>query len=158
MTKKSFLQVTVAVLIAQSAGIIGSAFTAPAIRGWYRILEKPVLTPPSWLFGPVWITLYTLMGIAAFLIWKKGWEKRKVKIALSVFLFQLVLNALWSILFFGLKRVDLALIDISVLWASIVVMIVLFGRLSKPAAYLLIPYLLWVSFASYLNYAILVLN
>lgn len=140
------------------AGVIGSLFTTSAIPTWYAGLVKPVLNPPSWVFGPVWTVLYVLMGIAAFLVWKQGWHRKGVKMALGVFGAQLVANTLWSILFFGVRTPFYALINILVLWVLIVVTIALFYRLSKPSAYLLVPYALWVSFATYLNYMIYVLN
>lgn len=147
-----------AILICQFAGIIGSLFTFSAIPTWYATLNKPFISPPNWVFGPVWTTLYTLMGISAYLIWQKGIQKKQVKDALRTFGEQLVLNALWSILFFGLKNPLLAFVEILFLWILIVATMVKFYRLNKWAAYLLIPYLLWVSFASILNGAIVVLN
>lgn len=140
------------------AGTIGSLFTAPAVTGWYEILEKPALNPPSWVFGPVWTILYVLMGVAVFLIWKKGTDRRGVKIALWAFAVQLSFNVAWSAIFFGLKNPGLALVEIIILWLAIVWMILTFSKVSKAATYLVLPYLLWVSFATYLNYAIWVLN
>lgn len=140
------------------AGVVGSLFTTSAISTWYAGLVKPVLNPPSWVFGPVWTVLYVLMGIAAFLVWKQGWYQKGVKMALGVFGAQLVANALWSILFFGMRTPFYALIDILLLLVLILVTIVLFYRLSKPSAYLLVPYAAWVSFATYLNYMLYVLN
>jgi len=113
-----------------------------------------VLTPPSWVFGPAWATLFALMGISAFLIWRKGLDRRDVKIALGIFMGQLVLNTLWSIIFFGLHNPGAAFIEIIFLWLAIVITIVVFYKVSIPAAYLLLPYILWVSFAGYLNYSI----
>lgn len=98
-------KLVVSVLIALTAGIIGSVFTTPSIPIWYEFLIKPPFNPPSWLFGPAWTTLYILIGISAYLVWVEGWENKEVKIALSVYGVQLVLNALWSILFFGLQSV-----------------------------------------------------
>ncbi len=125
---------------------------------WYAELVKPALTPPSWVFGPAWTTLYALMGIAAFLVWKQGWEKKRVKVALGVFGVQLFLNVIWSIIFFGFKSPGWALVDIVLLWLAIVLTLAAFYKVSKPAAYLLLPYILWVSFALYLNYSIWILN
>jgi len=158
MTARTFLKLVVAVVVTQLAGIIGSLFTFSAIPTWYATLTKPELNPPSWIFGPVWTTLYLLMGVSAFLIWQKGWARKDVKIALSVYGVQLVLNALWSIVFFGMQNPGLALVNIALLFVSIVATMVLFYKISRPAMYLLIPYILWVSFASYLNYAIYALN
>jgi tryptophan-rich sensory protein len=140
------------------AGIIGSIFTTPAIPTWYANINKPTFRPPNWVFAPVWTTLFLLMGIALFLIWKKGLKRKDVKIAFSVFTFHLLLNTLWSILFFGLKSPFAAFIEIIFLWIAILISIILFFRISKIAAYLLIPYILWVSFASVLNFAIWRLN
>lgn len=152
------LKFIIAIVVSELAGIIGSFFTTPAINGWYSTLVKPALNPPSWVFGPVWTTLFALMGIAAFLIWKKGLEQKRVKIALGIFLGQLVLNTLWSIIFFGLKSPGAAFIEITFLWLAILATIIAFAKLSKPAAWLLAPYILWVSFAAYLNYSIWMLN
>lgn len=152
------IKLIIAIAISQLAGIIGSVFTAPSITSWYSELTKPALNPPSWVFGPVWTTLFTLMGIAAFLIWKQGLKRKDVKIALGIFLGQLVLNTLWSILFFGLRNPGAALIEIAFLWLAILTTIIAFAKISKPAAWLLLPYILWVSFATYLNYALWSLN
>jgi len=146
------------IVISQAAGVAGSIFTAPAIPGWYEMLAKPMLTPPGWVFGPVWTILYVLMGVAAFIIWRQGLRKRPVRIALGLFFVQLVLNTLWSILFFGLQNPAAAFVGILVLWAAILATIIAFAKLSRTAAWLLVPYLLWVSFATYLNYMIWMLN
>ena len=148
----------IAIAVSELAGIIGSIFTVSAIPNWYSTLVKPALNPPSWVFGPVWTTLYALMGIAAWLVWKSGWERKEIKVALGVFGIQLFLNAIWSIIFFGLQSPGWALVDIVVLWFAIVWTMFVFYKISKPAAYLLVPYILWVSFASYLNYSIWMLN
>lgn len=148
----------VAVLISELAGIVGSIFTASSIEGWYAGIVKPAINPPSWVFAPVWTTLYALMGIAAFLVWKKGWSRRDVKIALGIFTLQLVLNTLWSIIFFGFQSPGGAFIEIIFLWMAILVTMVAFARISKWAVWLLVPYILWVSFAAYLNYSIYALN
>jgi len=158
MEVKNSSKLIVAIAVCQLAGIVGSFFTTPAISGWYDGLVRPVLNPPSWIFGPVWITLYLLMGIALYLIWQQGLNRKEVKVAMVVFGIQLVLNALWSIVFFGLQNPGLAFVDILLLWISILLSIILFYKISKPASYLLIPYILWVSFAGYLNYAIWTLN
>lgn len=146
------------ILVCQLAGIVGSLFTISAIPMWYAGLVKPALNPPGWVFGPVWTILYALMGIAAFLIWKQGWQRKEVKTALRVFSAQLIANALWSIIFFRGHNSFYALIDILILWVLILVTIFFFYRISKPAAYLLVPYICWVSFATYLNYMIYALN
>lgn len=158
MSTKHFLKLVVAIGASLSAGIIGSVFTAPAIPGWYAGLVRPALNPPSWVFGPVWTTLYVLMGIAAFLVWRNGWERKEVRAALGVFGLQLLLNASWSVVFFGLQSSGWALANIIALWFAIVWTMVLFYTISRPATYLLVPYILWVSFATYLNYALWILN
>ncbi|OGG92460.1 TspO protein [Candidatus Kuenenbacteria bacterium RIFCSPLOWO2_12_FULL_42_13] len=158
MKLNNFFKLVIAIGVSELAGIIGSVFTISAIPNWYAGLVKPALNPPAWVFGPAWTTLYTLMGIAAFLVWRMGWERKEVKMALEVFGIQLFLNAIWSIIFFGLQNPGWALVDIILLWLAIVWTMVVFYKISRPAAYLLVPYLLWVSFASYLNYSIWMLN
>lgn len=152
------IKLIIAIVVSQLAGIIGSIFTAPAIGDWYTTLIRPALNPPSWVFGPVWITLYALMGISAFLVWKKGLDRKDVKIALSIFFVQLILNTLWSIIFFGLRSPAGAFLEIILLWIAILATMFAFARISKPAVWLLVPYILWVSFAGYLNYSIWQLN
>jgi translocator protein len=146
------------VLLCLSAGGIGSVFTASAIPEWYATLQKPFFSPPNWVFAPVWTVLYILMGTAAALVWKKGLQNSEVRAALVVFLIQLTLNTVWSVLFFGLRSPLLGLMDILFLWAAILVTIARFSRVSVPAALLLTPYLLWVTFASGLNLGIFLLN
>ena len=129
-----------------------------AIPNWYATLAKPEFSPPNWVFAPVWISLYTLMGISLYLVWDKRKKKKDTTPALLVFFAQLVLNTIWSIVFFGLQSPFYAFILIIFLWVLIAGSIYFFYRISKTAAYLLIPYLLWVSFAAILNYYIWVLN
>ncbi len=155
---KEFLKLLGAIGICQAAGVAGSLFTASAIPVWYATLEKPWFSPPNWIFGPVWIVLYTFMGIALYLVVSKGLERKEVKIATAVFLVHLIVNASWSVLFFGLRSPLYGLIDIFLLLFMIVVTMISFWRISRGAAYLLIPYLLWVLFASALNFAIWQLN
>jgi benzodiazapine receptor len=139
--------------------VSGVLFTTRTTLGeWYANLNKPFFTPPGWLFGPVWTTLYLLMGVSAFLVWQKGIEKRPVKVALAMFLMQLFLNALWTPLFFGLQNPAAAFVEIILLWVAIVVTIVAMGKVSRLAALLLWPYVLWVSFAAVLNGSIWLLN
>lgn len=140
------------------AGIVGSYFTFPAIPTWYATLIKPTIGPPNWIFGPVWTTLYVLMGISLYLIWQKGHKKKNIKYAVQLFSLQLLLNVLWSVMFFGLQSPLLALLEIVLLWLAIFATIRAFYRLSHTAAYMLIPYLAWVSFATILNGAIVYLN
>ena len=154
MKVNNTFKLIIAIAVSELAGIIGSLFTTPSIPTWYATLTKPTFNPPSWVFAPVWTTLFVLMGIAAFLIWKKGLERKDVKIALSIFIGQLILNMLWSIIFFGLHNPGLAFIEIIFLWAAILVTIIYFHKISKLAAWLLVPYILWVSFAAFLNFSI----
>ncbi len=137
---------------------IGSAFTLPSIPSWYAQLNKPFFSPPNFLFGPVWTVLYLLMGISLYIVWNKNLKNKNKDKAIKTFILQLVLNLLWSLIFFGLHQPLLAFITIIILWISILMTIKYFYKISKPAAYLLIPYILWVSFASILNLAIVGLN
>jgi translocator protein len=155
---KNALRIPAFILVCLLAGFIGSIFTTPSIPGWYAGLTKPSFNPPNWVFAPVWTTLYVLMGLSGFLVYEKGPKKREVRKALAVFAVQLVLNALWSIVFFGAHMILGAAILIVVLWAMIVITIRLFSRISKAAACLLVPYILWVSFATVLNISLFVLN
>lgn len=153
------------VLVAELAGILGSVFTAPQIGTWYAGLVKPELAPPNWVFAPVWTTLFALMGVAAYLVWRRGAGAAR-RLALTLFFVQLALNALWSFIFFGstsltingLNNIGVAFIEITVLWLAILATILAFRRISRTAAWLLAPYLLWVTWAAYLNYRIWTLN
>jgi len=152
------IQFFVAIAACLLAGLIGSIFTTPAIPTWYAALAKPALTPPAWVFAPVWTVLFILMGIALYIVWSKGWGQKKVQVAMVIFAVQLALNVLWSYLFFGLQAPFFALLEIGLLWVAILMTICAFYRVSIPAAALLVPYLLWVTFAAYLNYGIYALN
>jgi translocator protein len=156
MRINNFAKLLIAIGVSELAGIFGSVFTVSAIPTWYATLAKPALNPPSWVFGPVWATLYLLIGISLWLVWKSS-SKEKSK-AIWLFAFQLALNAIWSPIFFGAQSIGSALAVIVLLWAAIVLTILIFKKISRIAAWLLVPYLLWVSFASYLNYAIWSLN
>jgi tryptophan-rich sensory protein len=158
MSIRDILKLVVSIVTCLGAGAIGSIFTRSAIPTWYATLEKPSFNPPNWLFAPVWTFLYILMGVAAFLVWRKGLENRQVRIALIVFLIQLVLNALWSVVFFGLESPLYGLIVISILWIAILVNVIKFFRISRVASVLMWPYLLWVTFAAVLNSSIWLLN
>ena len=151
-------KLTVCIFICLFAGFIGSVFTTPAIPTWYATLLKPSFAPPNWVFFPVWTALFIMMGISLFLVWQKGWDNNKVKFAIYLFAGQLVLNAMWSFAFFGLRSPLLGLIEIIFLWITILATILSFMKLSRTAAYLLIPYFLWVSFASIVNFWIWRLN
>lgn len=155
MQVKNISKLIISIALCLSAGALGSLFTSSSIPTWYAALQKPAFNPPSWIFGPVWTLLYIMMGIALYLVWT---NKKKSKTAITIFGIQLALNALWSILFFGLKSPLYAFIDIIALWITILLAIIYFYKTSKTAAYLLIPYILWVSFASVLNFYLMILN
>jgi benzodiazapine receptor len=155
---KKAITLVVFVAVCELAGLLGSVFTATSIPTWYASLAKPSFNPPNWIFGPVWTILYILMGVAAYLVYQKGFKRPEVKRALTVFFIQLLLNALWSIVFFGVHMILGALVNIVVLWVMILATILTFRRISKAAAYLLVPYILWVSFATALNFSLYLLN
>jgi tryptophan-rich sensory protein len=157
MKLNNTLKLVASIVLCQLAGLLGSLFTAPAIPTWYQTLKKPFFTPPNWIFSPVWISLFILMGVSLFLIWRRV-DHPKFKRAFSFFLIQLVLNILWSGAFFGLRSPLLGLMDIILLWVAILLTILNFFKVSKVAGMLLIPYLLWVSFATLLNFFLWVLN
>jgi tryptophan-rich sensory protein len=148
----------ICIVIPLLAGMIGSLFTTPVITTWYAGLQKPFFTPPNWAFGPVWTTLYILMGVSLYLVVQNGLENREVRQGVAVFTAQLVVNAFWSYAFFGMQSPENGLIVILVLLALIITTIVLFWRISRPAAVLLVPYVCWVCIATALNTMILVLN
>ncbi len=148
----------ISILIVFAAGAVGTVYTLKEITTWYVSLAKPAWTPPNWAFGPIWSTLYVLMGIALFLVWREGLDRKDVRIAILVFAVQLVLNVLWSLIFFGTHNILGGLIFVIILWISILINIIVFYRISKPAGLILIPYLIWVSIASYLNYSVFLLN
>lgn len=158
MKKEDIKALVIAIGISQLAGVLGSLFTFSAVDTWYKTLVRPPFTPPEFVFGPVWTTLFVLMGIAAFLVWKKGARKKEGQIALRLFGLQLLLNVLWSFFFFGLKSPIAGSLEITVLWIAIAATIVSFAKVSHKAAWIMIPYLLWVSFATYLTYAFWILN
>ncbi len=176
MKINNLAKLIIAIAVSESAGIIGSVFTIPSIATWYAGLVKPEFAPPNWVFAPVWTILFALMGVAAFLVWSscaKASDDKKKGIKVSLFLFgiQLVLNTLWSIIFFGLHNPGAAFVEIIFLWLAILATIIAFAKTSSPAsgirtsegrgklaAWLLVPYIFWVSFAAYLNYAIWILN
>ncbi|HVM77363.1 MAG TPA: TspO/MBR family protein [Candidatus Paceibacterota bacterium] len=174
MNLKEIGKLLVALIVAEAAGIIGALFTTPAISTWYAPLVKAPLNPPSWVFGPVWTTLYALLGIALYIVWHNGWRVRNQIVKakkrawnrwseqfwvgdwqkqniIAVFAVQWILNVGWSIIFFGLHQPGWAFFEIIALWISIVYVMVNFYRVSKAAAWILLPYLVWVSFAAYLN-------
>lgn len=155
--KIHWLKLAVSIIICQLAGVIGSIFTAPNIPSWYATLAKPVFNPPNWIFAPVWISLYVLMAISFYLIWIRN-DIPNFGFLMSLFVLQLVLNAFWTIIFFGLKSPFFAFIEIVVLWILILLCIISFHKISKTASVLLVPYLLWVTFAAVLNFELWRLN
>ncbi len=155
---RDLVALVVAVVVPLLAGGLGSIATVSSIPTWYAQLNKPPWNPPDWLFGPVWTLLYILMGVAAWLVWRSGWQAQNVRLAMLSFAVQLVLNVLWSIIFFGLRSPGPALVEIVVLWLLILATTVQFFRLTSLAGYLMLPYLLWVSFASALNASVWSLN
>lgn len=155
---KSISKLLTSIGLSLGAGLIGSVFTISAIPNWYSTLNKPFFNPPNYLFGPVWTTLYITMGIALYLVWVKGLQKKAVGFAFNFFMIHLVVNALWSIVFFGLHEILVSLLIILVLLVMILVLIKLFLKIDKNASYLLLPYLAWVSFATILNFSIWILN
>lgn len=180
MKIRNLFTLVACIVISELAGVIGSLFTTPSIATWYVGLVKPSFNPPAWVFGPVWTTLFLLMGIALYVVYIRPTTVRetiqnfslahplksflqKVKVAdqrnaIGIFVVQLTLNTLWSILFFGLHSPGAALVEIVFLWLAILGTIIAFYKISKPAAYLLVPYIAWVSFAVYLNLAIFRIN
>ncbi len=176
---KNIFKFVIAITISELAGVLGSLFTIPAVTTWYATLTKPQFSPPNWIFGPVWTTLYFLIGISLYLVWKndfkilhpmslkKSWNAwsgqlwagplQKINI-IAIFAVQYTLNVLWSLVFFGLHSPGIAFSVIVALWISIVYLMINFYRVSKASAWILLPYFLWVTFAAYLNYAIFSLN
>ena len=155
---KSYPALALFVIACILAGSSGSVFTYPNIATWYASLEKPFFTPPNWLFGPAWTTLFILMGISIYLVWEKTGFRNKGRNALYLFVFQFALNILWSLLFFGLRSPLLGVADIIPLWVSILACVVVFRRIRKWAGYFMLPYLVWVTFAALLNVSVWLLN
>lgn len=152
------LKLIISIALPLVVGGLSGFATAKGVSSWYPTLTKPFFNPPAWVFGPAWTLLYIMMGIAAFLVWREGLATDGVKIALTVFVVQLALNGLWSILFFGMHAPGWALLEIIVLWLAILATLVLFWRVVPTAGMLLLPYLAWVSFASVLNASLWWLN
>jgi tryptophan-rich sensory protein len=142
------------VVLCFGVAALGGMATRPAIPAWYAALRKPSWTPPNWVFGPVWTILYALMAVAGWRVWREG----RSRVAALTFLLQLALNGVWSWLFFGLRRPDLGLLGITLLWLAILATMIAFWRVSRKACVLLVPYLAWVSFAAALNAAIWRMN
>lgn len=155
---KPIYKLIIAVLIPLAVGSLAGYFTASSVNGWYTTLVKPSFNPPNWLFAPVWTSLYIMMGIALFLVWNSGAAEDVKRTAVSLFIVQLVLNFLWSFVFFYAQQPGWALVNIILMWIFIFLTILWFGKISSLSAWLLVPYICWVSFATVLNYAIWKLN
>jgi len=158
MTGKKISYFVIAVAICLLAGYVGSYYTTPSLPTWYAGLQKPDFTPPSWVFALVWTILYILMGISLYLIVESGLKNQEVKLGLIFFIFQLLVNVGWSFFFFGLHSTFFGFMAVVLLWAVLLCTILQLFRFSIPAALILIPYFIWVSFAGYLTYAIMILN
>ena len=153
-----WVKILFGVLACNAVGLAASSVTIPAISTWYADLNKPFFNPPNWLFGPVWTTLYTLMGVAAAGIWQQDISRKQVKSALIFFGVQLFLNGLWSFLFFGLKSPLIAFIEIILLLICIIITFIKFKEIKSWTGWILAPYIIWVAFASILNLSIVALN
>lgn len=151
---KGIISIAIPLLIGATSGF----FTVTGVDSWYQTINKPSWNPPNWIFGPVWTTLYVMMGIALFLVWKEDISTELKKIAITFFIVQLVLNFFWSFIFFNQQHPGWALVEIAVLWVFILLTIFAFAQVNKTAAWLLVPYISWVSFATILNYTIWQLN
>jgi tryptophan-rich sensory protein len=151
------IKLLTAIIICEGVGFLGTIFTIPSIHGWYMTLQKAPFNPPPWVFGPIWTTLYFLMGVSIFLVLQKKLKKQRTFL-LALFSAQLFLNFLWSVIFFGWHLPLPAFVEIIFLWISIALLIIDFWKFSKLAAILLIPYLCWVSIASILNFYVVLLN
>ena len=154
----STLRFAISVAVPLAVGGLSGFATSRGVAEWYPTLTKPAFNPPAWVFGPVWTALYIMMGVATFLVWRRGLDGEGVRTALVVFAVHLALNGLWSVLFFGLHAPGWALIEIVLLWAAIALTIVLFWRITPWAGALLLPYWAWVSFATVLNASLWWLN
>lgn len=154
-----WIKLIVSIAVPVAVGVTSSLFTTPEINGWYKTINKPSWQPPNWLFGPVWTTLYIMMGIALYLIWNSNHiPARKKRHAIIVWVVQLILNFFWSFIFFNQHQFGWALAEIILLWIFILLTIFAFAKISKAAAWLLVPYISWVSFATILTYTIYELN
>jgi tryptophan-rich sensory protein len=152
------MKLLISILIPVLVGAISGFFTMSGVNGWYAVANKPWFNPPNWIFAPVWTALYVLMGIALFLVWRSDADKAIKQTAIALFAIQLTLNFFWSIIFFKLQQPGWAFSEIILMWVMILLTILWFGKISSPAAWLLVPYISWVSFASVLNYYVWRLN
>jgi tryptophan-rich sensory protein len=157
MSRINTLKLFASLALPVGLGAIAGLFTSDAVPGWYETLTRPSFSPPNWIFGPVWTILYILLGISLFLVWKENKSKRRNQ-AIAVFLIQQTLNFAWSFIFFYFNLIGIALLEIIILWISILTMIILFYRIKPIAAYINIPYIIWVTFATILNASFYLLN
>lgn len=153
-TLKFFISIAIPLVV----GGVSGFFTISGVDTWYQTINKPSWNPPNWIFGPVWTTLYVMMGISLFLVWKTETSVELKKIAVILFAAQLLLNFAWSFIFFYLQQPGWALVEIIAMWVFILLTIFAFAQVNKTAAWLLVPYISWVSFAAILNYTIWKLN
>ncbi|HQX73978.1 MAG: tryptophan-rich sensory protein [Chitinophagaceae bacterium] len=152
------LKLIIAIAIPLIVGGTSGFFTATGVESWYQTIARPTWNPPGWIFGPVWTTLYVMMGISLFLVWKEDTSVELKKIAIALFTVQLVLNFFWSFIFFNQHQIGWALVEIIAMWVFILLTIFAFAQVNKAAAWLLVPYISWVSFATILNFTIWQLN
>jgi len=158
MEKDELYRLILSIIICQMAGVIGSIFTAGSVTSWYPTLVKPSFSPPGFYIGLIWIVLFTLMGVSLFLIWSETPGNPATRIALYFFAVQLIVNVLWSVAFFGMRSPISGLVVIAFLWVLILITIIKFWPINRTAALLLIPYIVWVSIAAYLNFSLWRLN
>jgi tryptophan-rich sensory protein len=155
---KNWVRLFISIALPLGVGTIAGLFTTSEINGWFQTINKPSWQPPNWVFGPVWTVLYVMMGIAFYLVWKKEAPKGSKRMAITLWIIQLVFNFFWSFIFFKKHQLDWALGEILILWFFILLTILYFARISKLAAWLMVPYICWVSFASLLTFTIYELN
>jgi tryptophan-rich sensory protein len=154
----SYVKLLIAIAIPVLVGGISGFFTVSGVESWYQTIHKPSWNPPNWVFGPVWTTLYVMMGIALWLVWKEDTSRELKMIAFILFGVQLILNFLWSFVFFKLEQPGFAFLEILFMWVAILATIFAFAQVNKTAAWLLVPYISWVSFAAILNFTIWRMN
>lgn len=155
---KNWIKLAVSILVPLAVGSIAGLFTTAEINGWFQSINKPDWQPPNWVFGPVWTVLYILMGVAFYLVWKNRAAAGKKRTAVTLWIVQLVLNFFWSFIFFNKHQIDWALGEIVLLWFFILLTMLAFGRISRVAAWLMVPYISWVTFATLLTLTIYQLN
>jgi tryptophan-rich sensory protein len=158
MALSNRVKLVLSLAIPQVVAAIGAYFTITGTGSWYMDIDKPSWNPPSWVFGPTWTILYVLMGVAFFLVWKERVRTTGKRAAMIAWVVQLLLNVFWTIIFFNRHAIGWALVEIAALWLAIVLTIILFLRVNRTAALLLLPYLAWVTFATILTSAIWKLN